>query len=183
MKNEPRPDGLDSDGRANERGSRQERPSRRTALKIGAGLTVGAAVWSEPTLKGLVRRPAYASATSTPPDCVELRNDSGSVFGSFINGSLFPNAVATATNRLGPACLVVEETGAGVVYIIQMIDGSWITSGSATVEFTNDQGHTVVEHLGLTGDILCTRLIPDIARTITSITWSHIWTSCPSKKP
>lgn len=39
--------------------------SRRNALKTAAAVTTGAVVWSEPTLKGLVRRPAYASASTS----------------------------------------------------------------------------------------------------------------------
>ena len=34
-------------------------------LKATAGASVSAAVWAEPTIRGLARRPAYASTTST----------------------------------------------------------------------------------------------------------------------
>jgi len=42
-------------------------PSRRSALKLGAAAVAGAVVWAEPTIKGLVSRPAYAQACSTAP--------------------------------------------------------------------------------------------------------------------
>ena len=48
-------------------------PSRRTALKIGVGAAAGAAVWSEPTIRGLARRPAYAFEGPGPgPDKVMI---------------------------------------------------------------------------------------------------------------
>lgn len=33
-------------------------------LKVGGGAAVGAVVWSEPTIRGLARRPAYANTAS-----------------------------------------------------------------------------------------------------------------------
>lgn len=38
--------------------------SRRRALKLAAGVGAGTIVWSEPTIKGLARTPAYANAAS-----------------------------------------------------------------------------------------------------------------------
>ena len=40
--------------------------SRRRLLKTAAAATVGVTVWSEPTIKGLARRPAFAAAASAP---------------------------------------------------------------------------------------------------------------------
>jgi len=39
-------------------------PSRRRALKIGAAAAAGTVVWTEPTIRGLARRPAYAAGGS-----------------------------------------------------------------------------------------------------------------------
>ena len=41
-----------------------ERPERRRALKAAGGVVAAAVVWSEPTIKGLARRPAYANVAS-----------------------------------------------------------------------------------------------------------------------
>jgi|GEM_PF-2748570 len=40
--------------------------TRRRALKTGAAVGIGAVVWTEPTIKGLARRPAYAAGGSGP---------------------------------------------------------------------------------------------------------------------
>jgi hypothetical protein len=40
--------------------------SRRRLLKTAAAATVGVTVWSEPTIKGLARRPAFAAVASSP---------------------------------------------------------------------------------------------------------------------
>jgi hypothetical protein len=46
--------------------------SRRRALKIGVAGAAGAAVWAEPTIRGLARRPAYAATASGAPVVFDL---------------------------------------------------------------------------------------------------------------
>lgn len=46
--------------------------SRRRAIKAGAAVAVGATVWAEPTIRGLAKRPAYASAGSGAPETFNI---------------------------------------------------------------------------------------------------------------
>jgi len=64
--------------------------TRRSALKAGSAAAVAAAIWAEPTIKGLARRPAYAAGGSTVEtfniDLSLGKGDSASVTGS--NGTV-----------------------------------------------------------------------------------------------
>jgi hypothetical protein len=50
--------------------------NRRTAIKVGVGATAAAALWAEPTVKGLARRPAYAAGGSAG-DTITIRSERG----------------------------------------------------------------------------------------------------------
>gem|GEM_PF-2932923 len=123
------------------------RIDRRSAIKIAVGGTAGALIWAEPTIKGLAKRPAYASASSTaenyvatllflPPGAsVEVIGDQGTVM-TFTNTA---GVVSITTNGGGSFFgeVVVTWTGGSESSFVgppASVTGSWGPLDELTID-------------------------------------------------
>ena len=86
-------------------------PSRRRALKTAAATGAAALVWTEPTIKGLARRPAYADAGSST---------------TFEEGTVTPISVAISLN--GTASLNTTGSGTLTLTLLDSFAGPVLTA-------------------------------------------------------